>query len=312
MEYKRLEVYVGWTCNHKCTYCKEFPNMEKIWDKKVTKYEILKLLIKYKKGWFNHVSFLWWEPFIQPVFLDALKLWKKLWYTILVTTNSTTLHIDTQAKKYLPYIDNLILSMEAIDEKTQKIISRSNSFVHWHDVIANINKYWKGTMLKVNIVIVKDNLHLLFDLVQFCFNNSLLDIAISYPDLDLDYYWKEHTLNLIAPSYKECIDKILPIIKHCEDKKIRLKLPDFPFCVFPKEHLSSYIKLTDDFDYQTRVNMYRNDIEINRLDLSDDNMIPRERSHLPKCKECIYTNMCWGPSIYYDRLYSFKEINPII
>ena len=93
MEYKRLEIYVWWTCNQKCTYCMEFQNMEKSWDKKVSKYEILKKLIKYKKSWYNHVTYLWWEPFIQPVFLEALKLWKKLWYTILVTTNCTTLHL---------------------------------------------------------------------------------------------------------------------------------------------------------------------------------------------------------------------------
>lgn len=34
MEYKRLEIYVWWTCNQKCTYCMEFPNMEKAWTKK--------------------------------------------------------------------------------------------------------------------------------------------------------------------------------------------------------------------------------------------------------------------------------------
>ncbi len=49
MIYKRLELYVGWTCNQKCTYCMEFPNMEKRWTKKVTKFDILKRLIKYKK-----------------------------------------------------------------------------------------------------------------------------------------------------------------------------------------------------------------------------------------------------------------------
>jgi molybdenum cofactor biosynthesis enzyme MoaA len=49
MKYKRIEIYVGWTCNQRCTYCMEFPNMERNWNKKITKYDILKKLIKYKK-----------------------------------------------------------------------------------------------------------------------------------------------------------------------------------------------------------------------------------------------------------------------
>jgi len=64
-------------------------------------------------------------------------------FTILVTTNATTLHIKKEAKKYLPYIDELILSVQAIEEKTQKKISRTNVVVKWDKVIENINKYWK-------------------------------------------------------------------------------------------------------------------------------------------------------------------------
>jgi hypothetical protein len=43
-----------------------------------------------------------------------------------------------------------------------------------------------------------------------------------------------------------------------------LKLPDFPFCVFPNDKIEEYIKLTDDYDYQTRVNMYQNKVKIDR------------------------------------------------
>ena len=169
MWYKRLEMYVWWTCNQKCTYCMEFSNMEKTWTKKVTEYEVLKKLLKYKKLWYNHVTYLWWEPFIQWVFLYALKVWKKLWYTILVTTNCTTLHIDKQAKKYLPYIDELIISVEAIDKWLQQKISRSKVLVYWDNVFKNINKYWKWSYFKANIVITKDNLLDIFNIVKYNF-----------------------------------------------------------------------------------------------------------------------------------------------
>ncbi len=311
MEYKRLEIYVWWTCNHKCTYCKEYPNMEILWNKKVTKYDILKLLIKYKKKWYNHVSYLWWEPFIQPVFLDALKLWKKLWYTILVTTNCSTLHIDNQASKFLPYIDELILSIEAIDKEKQQIISRTKNYVIWDKVFDNIKKYWNWKLFKANIVITKDNLKDLFLIVSFCINNNFKEIAVTYPDIDLDYYGKKHILNKVAPKYSDCVNEIINIVNLCEINKVNLKLPDFPFCVFPKKDLEKYISLTDDYDYQTRLNIFQNTIEFDRWDLKTTEEIPRQRSHLKWCLWCIYINLCWGVSIYYKKLYWLDEINHI-
>jgi radical SAM protein with 4Fe4S-binding SPASM domain len=119
-------------------------------------------------------------------------------------------------------------------------------------------------------------------------------------------------MNRIAPSYSECVKEIWPIIKFCLDNKIRLKLPDFPFCVFGKDKLENYIKMTDDYDYGTRVNVFRNKKEIDRWDLKEQKTLPRERQHFDKCNNCKYIDMCWGPSKHYDILYTLDEINPII
>jgi wyosine [tRNA(Phe)-imidazoG37] synthetase (radical SAM superfamily) len=52
------------------------------------------------------------------------------------------LHIEKEAKKYLSYIDELVLSVEALDKELQQKISRSKTFVIWDKVFDNINKYW--------------------------------------------------------------------------------------------------------------------------------------------------------------------------
>ena len=311
MEYKRLEIYVGWTCNQKCTYCMEFPNMEEAWNKVVSKFDILKKLIKYKKQWYNHVTYLWWEPFIQPVFHDALKLWKKLWYTILVTTNATTLSIEKQAEKFLPYIDELFLSVEAIDKQTQQKISRTKVYVEWEKVFENIGKYWRGKMLKANIVITQDNKHILFDLVEYIYKKSVREFAITYPDIDEEYYGKEHVLESIAPKYSECIPQIQKIVDYAQERNIRVKLPDFPFCVFPENTRHMFIPLTDDFDYQERVKISHEEEVFDRSDLQNVESKPRERTHVHKCKTCIHTHMCWWPSTHYEELYGLDEIHPI-
>lgn len=311
MEYKRLELYVWWTCNQKCTYCIEFPNMEKSWKNKVTKYDILKRLIKYKQVWYNHVTLLWWEPFIQEVFLDALKLAKKMQYTVLVTTNCTTLHIDSQASKYLSYIDELIISFEAIDKELQQKISRTNVYVDWEKVFENIKKYWNWKTLKANIVITQDNKNNLFEFVEFLYKNWVKDISITYPDLVQNYYTKNHILNSILPKYNDCIKEILKIIDYSIFNNINIKIVDIPFCIFPENKIEDYIKLTDDFDYQTRLKITHDWDELNRWKLKTINELPRNRFSCINCEWCNYKWKCWGPSIYYENFYWLTEINPI-
>lgn len=306
MDYKRLELYVWWTCNQKCTYCIEFPTMEKAWKKKISKYDLLKDLIKYKKLWYNHVTYLWWEPFIQGVFLDALKLWKKFWYTILVTTNCTTLHIEAQAQKFLPYIDELFLSVEAISIEQQQKISRTKNYVHWEKVFQNIEKFWKWKFLKANIVITQDNKKHLLELVEYLHNKWVKNIAVTYPDITLNYYWKKHILEKVAPSYKDCFIYVEEVINFCFEKSISLKIPDFPFCIFPKNKIQSYIYLTDDYNYWIRL---KKDFLWDELDRR--NIIPRRREHFSSCRSCIYKSTCWGPSRHYKKLYWTSEINPI-
>jgi len=320
MEYKRIEIYVWWTCNHKCTYCIEYEDMEKFWNKRVTKYEILKKLLKYKKEWYNHVTYLWGEPFIQPVFEDALKIAKKLWYTILVTTNCTVLHIDNIAKKYLPYIDELILSVEAIDEDLQKKISRTPVVVKWDEVFKNIKKYWRWKYLKVNTVITKDNLNELYDIVKYVVWKGVKNIAITYPDLDDDYlddkrYLLDFVKARIAPRYSDCMVEIEKIKEYCDEKWVKLKIVDFPFCIFPKDKLEEYIKLTDDYDYDNRIKVndmffLKEKIVFNKIDRKE--FIPRERLYGSKCKNCKYKSICWGVSEVYLALYDNKEIQPIL
>lgn len=311
MNYKRIEMYVWWTCNQKCTYCMEFSNMEKTWNKKVTKYEILKKLIEYKKQGYNHVTYLWWEPFIQEVFLDALLIWKKLKFTILVTTNATTLHIEKEAKKFLPNIDELILSVEAIDKELQQKISRTNVYVRWEEVFNNINRYWKWSYLKVNIVITRDNLIELVKLVQFVVEKWVKNIAITYPDIDERYYWEDHIKTFVAPTYKESMQKIELIEEYCNSKNINLKIVDFPFCVFPNNKREKFILKTDDFDYWTRIKITNTWEKLDRKETDLNNEIPREREYCEKCKNCKYYKICWWPSRYYEKYFWLDEINPI-
>jgi len=312
MSYKRIEIYVWWTCNQKCTYCMEYENMERQWYKKVTKHEVLKYLIKYKKQNYNHITLLWGEPFIQAVFWDSLKLSKKMWFTTLVTTNASTLHLKNEAIKYLPLIDELILSIQWISKELQQKISRTNIYIKWDDVFLNIDKYWKWSYLKANIVITNDNLSELFNIVKYSHFKWINDIAITYPDLNLNFYWRKHVKKYISPTYKDSIIEVVEIYKYCLQNDINLKIVDFPFCTFPEENLEQLIKITDDIDFWNRIkvgtDLLSNDESVTK-ELDRNKVLPRHRRHIDKCEECLYKNICWWPAVNYKTLFWYSEIN---
>jgi len=280
--------------------------MDRQWTKKVTRNEILKYLIKYKKQGYNHITLLWWEPFIQQVFFDSLILSKKMWFTTLVTTNATTLHINNEAKKYLPLIDELILSVQAIDINLQQKISRTNVFVRWESVFENISYYWKWRYLKVNIVITVDNLPELYNIVKYVISKWIKNIAVTYPDINLNYYWKNHVKKYISPTYEESILEVIKVYDLCNDNNIFLKIVDFPFCFFPINRLNDFIKITDDIDFWNRIKVWtdllsNNDIKIKELDRNK--VLPRHRRNDKECDYCLYNTVCWWPAVNYKKLF---------
>jgi MoaA/NifB/PqqE/SkfB family radical SAM enzyme len=188
-------------------------------------------------------------------------------------------------------------------------------FVRWEEVFINIKKYWKWSFLKVNIVITKDNLYELFDLVKFVVERWVKEIAITYPDLDLRYYWKEHLLDKVSPKYSDSILEIIKIDEYCWANSVRLKIVDFPFCVFPKSKLENFIIKTDEFDYWNRLKIGTELFEGWSLEprevIDRNDLIPRERRLIDKCNWCKYNKLCWWPAVNYKELYWYDEINPI-
>lgn len=303
MNYKRLEIYTWWKCNHKCIFCIEYPNMEKAWKNDVTKEEVFKKLIKYKKKGYNHVTFLWWEPFIHWVFWYATKLARKLWYTVLVTTNWSTLQFDTQAKKHLPNVDQLLISVPIIDKNKQLEINRTKWIINFDKVFENINKYWDWNFLKINTVVNKLNLDWISDIIKYISIYWVKEISITYPDIIMPYYSKEHIINLVAPKYSEIWKYIDNWFNIANEKWIKLILTDIPFCCLPN---LKYIKFTDDYLYQTRLKVSHDEEEIDR-----EEFLPRRRKQISKCRKCAYIKTCWWPSRHYNHLYWLDEIKSI-
>ena len=309
MNYKRLEIYLGWKCNYKCIFCIERPFIDKNFNKEISNKEILWKLLKYKKLWYNHVTFLWWEPFIQENFLFSLKVAKKLGYIILVTTNWVILPFGDKSKLYLPYIDELIISIPIIDKKLQPIINWVKNIIDFDKVFKNIKKYWNWNFLKINTVLNKYNYNakILLWILIFLekYKEIILEISFTYPDIDYWYYNEEYCMEILAIKYNEIKKEFLKLEKvHKFKSMILYKIIDLPFCFLPSE---KYIKLSDDYNYQKRTKI-NDEWKILRNWVF---WIPRRRSQVIKCKWCKYLDICWWPSSDYVKLYWDSEIKII-
>lgn len=137
-----------------------------------------------------------------------MKIAKKLGYTTLVTTNATTLHIEREAKKYLSLIDELILSVEAIDYHVQEQIAQTKALTHWEKVFENVHTYAKLALFKANIVINQLNKTHIYDIVDFIVRQGIKEVVLTYPDIDLLFYKKKHIVDKVAPRYSEVYDII--------------------------------------------------------------------------------------------------------
>lgn len=285
-------------------FCIEYHNMEKNWEREVTQRSILKKLLQYKKKWYNHVTFLWGEPLIHPVLLFATTTAQKLWYTTLVTTNSSLLQFDIQAQKQLPSIDQLLISIPIIDTKKQLEINQTKWIINFETVFTNIHKYWKWNFLKINTVLTPMNLDQIKGIIEFVWNRWAHEISLTYPDIKRWYYSDEHIISKIAPKYKEVAERVPQWIDISEKLWLSIKIVDLPFCVLPD---LSYIQYTDDVIYDKRLKVYANeDVFIHWEDIH-----PRARRVIEKCKKCAYNDTCWWPSRFYGDVHNFDEISPI-
>ena len=305
---KRLEIYLWWKCNYKCVFCIERRYIDKFYDKKIKEQEVLKKLIKYKKLGYNHVTFLWGEPFIQSNFLFSLKVAKKLWYTVLVTTNGVLLPFEDKAKKFLPYIDELIISVPIIDKKLQPIINWVKNIINFDSVFKNIGKYWKWNFLKINTVLNKYNYKsvILQDILNFLdkYDELVSEVSFTYPDIDYWYYTDKHCKDILALKYWD-INNEFKKLEKIYKWNILYKIIDVPFCYLPSKN---FIKLSDDYSYQERLKIKEDGSNFKNWKIE----IPRRRAHTLNCKWCKYIDTCWGPSFDYVELYWHSIIKPLL
>lgn len=299
-KYKRIELYLWWKCNQKCFFCVEMPIMEKHWNHIISNEEIMAKLLYFRKQWYNHVTFLWGEPTIQKNYLFALKIAKKLWYTVLVTTNALLYQFEDFSKNTLFYIDELILSIPCVHSDIQKQITQTKNIIDYNKVFENIKKYWKWTFIKINTVIHKKNIHHLESIFILMKKYHIKEISITYPEAQANYYGVDFVLKNTLLSYKEI--NFINFLDLSKKYDTIVKLVDIPLCVLG----DICVYMSDDWKYGNRLKIDQNSFRYDR-----NTSLPRSRIHINKCRWCKYLFICWGVHETYIKIFWDSEINKI-
>ena len=303
---KRLEIYLGWKCNHKCLFCIEELNIERFWDIEYSGKEILKKLQSYKKKGYDHVTFLGGEPFIQKNFQYSIRAAKALGFTLLVTTNATTLQVKKNAKETLPYIDELIISLPSLDPENQTYVNHTKNPIDYDKVFDNIQEYFSGNFVKVNTIIGKYNCHELVNIVQFLGEKGVKEISFTYPDYGK---WAFEKADKVFMRYTE----LLPYLESAYDMGqkfgMTIRLCDIPLCCSGKlypVHEDLY------YDNRLKVGMHQEEEHYGEeVELDRNKKAPRSRRQVEKCKGCKVNKYCWGPGHkYVTELFDDSEIAP--
>lgn len=295
---KRIEYNLGWTCNFDCIFCTEKENKEKFQGKMLSQEEIKKQLLSFKQQGYTHITFLGGEPFLQENFYYALLAAKALHFQVLVTSNGTLLQSEDIARKHLPLIDELIISLHSLDPASQKQISQIKNEIDYDLIFININKYHRGQFKKVNTVISSYNYQDISPIAEFLVYHRIKEFSITYPDFcpQITRYQGNFSLK-----YSEIVAELAPVAAICQANNIRLRICDIPLCV-----LGELGKYSEDLCYAHRVKLESNGEYFDR-----DSKLPRKRNFAPECQSCVLKGKCWGIGIEYYRSFGTAELKAL-
>lgn len=105
-------------CNLTCSFCLTWER-RKITKWKISYKEALNIIDNFPKN--SHISFIWWENFLFPNFIDVLKYLEKKWMTFEITTNWSIVEKFIDELNSLKNLTNIYFSIDLYWENHDKI-----------------------------------------------------------------------------------------------------------------------------------------------------------------------------------------------
>lgn len=300
MKNKRIEIPLWWKCNERCFFCSETELIEYHKWKSLSFEYFYKLLISYYKEGYNHLTIVWWEPTIEKNFMKAIKLAKKLWMWVQISTNWLRFEDEVFSKEAMKYIDRITLSVHTIEDDLFKKITQTN--IDWwksrlEKILKNIWKYKDNHEIRINYVLTNYNIeHLkILDTINYIEKNlpNYTSFVLTYPDITVI---ESGELTKKIKVKKDDLFSSLEILyeKLSSDQTRKLVLADMPFCFVPEE---LHGNLQDNFMALDSISKIFIKDEKKKHDRNK--VDPRWRFKANQCNNCKYSHTCfWFPNIF--------------
>lgn len=289
---KELDIKLGYSCNNNCLFCL---NKEKRFFEFETE-DLKKQILISSYGGCSKIIISGGEPLIHSNFFEILNFAKsqKINYCEIQTNGRMLFYeeIVKEIKNIYPSAGFLVSFHYPTPEMYQKY-SQTNGFYEVLEGIKNLNKY--KLKFTINIVVFKDNVEYLMDIVKILDNYGVINIQFRFIDGKniLENYQE------FVPKMKYSMMKIAEVIKKYPNIKITIN--EIPFCIMGPEFIKNS---------SPEINKERENLTLEKK-IMNSQEIMNQQFVFPNCEECLLIKNCKGVRKEYVNFYGKEEINPI-
>lgn len=155
---RRLELHLSYACPQRCAFCSESGRMARWRRWPVRGEEVARVLVERRRRGFDHLTLTGGEPTAHPALPAALEAAKRLGFRTYVTTNGGRFAEEDYARRVLPLVDELCLSVHGPDAETHDAAAGTpGSFERALRARDRVAAHGRDTLLRTNTVVTRAN-----------------------------------------------------------------------------------------------------------------------------------------------------------
>jgi MoaA/NifB/PqqE/SkfB family radical SAM enzyme len=297
----KVTIELNLTCNVKCIFCSRnaSPLAEGC---PLSKGEVEEILVDAKKKGAYYVEFAGGEAVLDKNLPYYLQKTHELGMGTQLITNGLCFSSRKVCEEIVPQLDMLQLSIPCYDEETyERLMGTPGSFKRLQSALSNLKEYdcWKSLF----IILLKSTLPFLTTTLERVspFLLNLKNVALMYPYLEGRMF---NCLEEYLP-FSELKLSLVPLLLKASELRLGVGCGLAPVCaLYP---FDTYLQLpTKDIPSGKEVSRKYSDNSISEYKIED---LLQKRVKPPFCKECVYSEACYGIPSDYKVL--FNDLRPI-
>ena len=155
---ERLELHLSYACPNRCRFCSEAHRLERHQSHPVSLAQVTTVLRKHLGRGVRHVHLTGGEPTVHDDFPRVLAIAKKLGLHTSVGTNGVMLAQEDFARRVLPLLDHVMLSLHGPNAAVHEALTRRpGSFGGATDAARHVRELAPALPLAINIVVTQHN-----------------------------------------------------------------------------------------------------------------------------------------------------------